>query len=218
MDLPPGDQLIAARLATNGTQVILVSSEGQAIVFEIGDLRSASRTSGGVRGMRLPSGAYIVGVETLDDGEHLLIISEKGFGKRTRLSEYPVQGRGGQGVKTLNITDRTGNVAACRVVQPGQDLLLVTKDGIVVRTRVDQISLIGRNTQGVTVMRVSEGDVVASIASFVMTDLPERPEAEANGHANGNGAGDEQVLNETIPLEIESQVDDEELDEEDGEE
>jgi DNA gyrase subunit A len=218
MDLPPGDQLIAARLATNGTQVILVSSEGQAIVFEIGDLRSASRTSGGVRGMRLPSGAYIVGVETLDDGEHLLIISEKGFGKRTRLSEYPVQGRGGQGVKTLNITDRTGNVAACRVVQPGQDLLLVTKDGIVVRTRVDQISLIGRNTQGVTVMRVSEGDVVASIASFVMTDLPERPETEANGHANGNGAGDEQVLNETIPLEIESEVDDEELDEEDGEE
>jgi len=198
--------------------VILVSSEGQAIVFEIGDLRSASRTSGGVRGMRLPAGAYIVGVETLDDGEHLLIISEKGFGKRTRLSEYPVQGRGGQGVKTLNITDRTGNVAACRVVQPGQDLLLVTKDGIVVRTRVDQISLIGRNTQGVTVMRVSEGDVVASIASFVMTDLPERPETEANGHANGNGAGDEQVLNETIPLEIESEVDDEELDEEDGEE
>jgi DNA gyrase subunit A len=127
-----------------------------------------------------------------------------------------VQGRGGQGVKTLNITDRTGNVAACRVVQPGQDLLLVTKDGIVVRTRVDQISLIGRNTQGVTVMRVSEGDVVASIASFVMTDLPERPEAETNGHTNG--AGDGQVLNETIPLEIETEVDDEELNEEDGEE
>ncbi len=217
MDLEPTDQLIAARMATESTQVILVSSEGQAIVFKIDDLRTASRTSGGVRGMKLPKGGYVVGVETLDDGEHLLIISEKGFGKRTRLTEYPVQGRGGQGVKTLNITERTGNVAACRVVQPGQDLMLVTKDGIVVRTRVDQISLIGRNTQGVTVMKVNEGDQVASIAAFRMSDPARRrtvvnadgseTEVEADEDddapaANGatNGHSDEQVLNETIPL------------------
>jgi DNA gyrase subunit A len=207
MDLEPTDQLIAARMATESTQVILVSSEGQAIVFKIDDLRKASRTSGGVRGMRLPKGGYVVGVETLDDGEHLLIISEKGFGKRTRLTEYPVHGRGGQGVKTLNITDRTGNVAACRVVQPGQELMLVTREGIVVRTKVDSISLIGRNTQGVTVMRVSEGDVVASIAAFTMSDPVESRDVTAhdtNGaSANGNGHSDEQVLNETIPLEME---------------
>jgi DNA gyrase subunit A len=159
----------------------------------------------------------VVGVETLDDGEHLLIISEKGFGKRTRLSEYPVQGRGGQGVKTLNITARTGNVAACRVVEPGQDLMLVTKDGIVVRTRVDSISLIGRNTQGVTVMKVGEGDQVASIAAFTMSDPSRRrtvvnadgmeyevdvdPDEEiVDVETNGNGHADEQVLNQTIPL------------------
>ena len=204
MDLEPDDQLIAARLATNETNVILVSSEGQAIRFKIDDLRTASRTSGGVRGMKLTKGGYVVGVETLDDGPQLLIISEKGFGKRTRVEEYPLQGRGGQGVKTLNITDRTGNVAACRMVQPDQDLMLVTKDGIVVRTRVDQISLIGRNTQGVTVMRVGEGDQVASIAAFKMSGPIEgRDVAAISSNGNGNGHADEAVLNETIPLEME---------------
>jgi DNA gyrase subunit A len=182
MRLDDGDQLIAARLATDETNVLLVSSEGQAIRFKINDLRDASRTSGGVRGMKLTSGGYIVGVETLDDGPHLLAITERGFGKRTRIEEYPVQGRGGQGVKTLNITDRTGNVAACRMVGPGQELMLVSRDGIVIRTKVDQISLLGRNTQGVTVMRVGEGDVVVSIASFTMQDDPNgTPDLPTNG-------------------------------------
>jgi DNA gyrase subunit A len=170
MRLDAGDQLIAVRLATDETEVILVSSAGQAIRFKIDDLRDASRTSGGVRGMKLPSGGYVVGVETSDDGDQLLAITERGFGKRTKLSEYPVQGRGGQGVKTLNITDRTGNVAACRVVRPGQELMLVSAEGIVIRTSLDSISLLGRNTQGVTVMRVSEGDSVACIAAIDMAD------------------------------------------------
>ena len=184
MDLEAGDALIAARMATNETHVLLVSSEGQAIRFKIDDLRQASRTSGGVRGMRLTAGGYIVGVETLDDGGELLAITERGFGKRTKISEYPLQGRGGQGVKTLNITDRTGSVAACRMVGPGQDLMLVSRDGVVIRTKVDTISLLGRNTQGVTVMRVGEGDQVASIASFTMAD--EKPVLA--GRTNGNGA------------------------------
>ena len=204
MDLEPDDQLIAARLATNETHVILVSSEGQAIRFKIDDLRQASRTSGGVRGMKLASGGYVVGVETLDDGDQLLIISEKGFGKRTKVEEYPLQGRGGQGVKTLNITDRTGAVAACRMVGPGQELMLVTREGIVVRTRVDSISLIGRNTQGVTVMRVAEGDQVASIAAFTMSDN----EPGQRTAVNGNGADEDQLLNETIPLELDEASDD----------
>ncbi len=178
MRLDPGDQLIAARLATNESHVLMVSSEGQAIRFKIDDLRDASRTSGGVRGMRLPKGGYVVGVETIDDGDQLLIISERGFGKRTLINrpdggyEYPLQGRGGQGVKTLNITDRTGRVAACRMVRPGQELMLVSSDGIVIRTSVDSISLLGRNTQGVTIMRVAEGDQVASIAAIALDEPP----------------------------------------------
>jgi DNA gyrase subunit A len=210
MDLEPDDQLIAARLATNETNVILVSSEGQAIRFKIDDLRQASRTSGGVRGMKLAKGGYVVGVETLDDGNQLLIISEKGFGKRTKVEEYPTQGRGGQGVKTLNITDRTGAVAACRMVGPGQELMLVTREGIVVRTRVDSISLIGRNTQGVTVMKVAEGDQVASIAAFTMSDsTPARGGSDEaiNGNGSANGVDPDQALNATIPLELDAEDD-----------
>lgn len=181
MRLDEGDQLVAARLATNATNVILVSNEGQAIRFRIDDLRSASRTSGGVRGMRLPANGYVVGVETTDDGDTLLIISERGFGKRTRLDEYPVHGRGGQGVKTLNVTDRTGPVAACRVVRPRQELMLATLQGIVIRTSVDSISVIGRNTQGVSIMRVAEGDLVASIAAIDAESTPRQARPSRNG-------------------------------------
>jgi DNA gyrase subunit A len=204
MRLDDRDQFIAARVATNDSHVLMVSSGGQAIRFKIDDLREASRTSGGVRGMRLSKGGYIVGVETIDDGDQLLAITEKGFGKRTRLSEYPLQGRGGQGVKTLNITDRTGDVAACRIVQPGQELMLVSQDGVVIRTKVDTISLLGRNTQGVTVMRVGEGDKVASIAAFTMVDdAPNRAERRAEELAAGSGDGHGPVLNGTIPLGLE---------------
>jgi DNA gyrase subunit A len=186
MRLDDGDSLIAARIATNETHVLLVSSDGQAIRFKIDDLRDASRISGGVRGMKLVGDSYIVGVETVD-GSDLLIISERGFGKRTALDEYPVQGRGGQGVKTLNVTDRTGRVAACRVVEPADQLMMVSRDGIVIRTRVDSISRIGRNTQGVSVMGVAEGDQVASIAAFAMQDEPAKP-AAVSGRQNGTGA------------------------------
>lgn len=193
MRLDPGDALVAARLATNETNILLVSSEGQAIRFKIDDLRDASRTSGGVRGMRLPGGGYVVGVETLDDGDQLLAITERGFGKRTKLSEYPLQGRGGQGVKTLAVTDRTGKVAACRIVRAGQELILVSREGIVIRTNLDSISLIGRNTQGVTVMKVSDGDQVASIAAISLEDG-----AASRHRANGS----EPVANETLPLSL----------------
>jgi DNA gyrase subunit A len=137
--------------------------------------------------MKLPAGAYVVGVETLDDGDQLLAITERGFGKRTRLDEYPLQGRGGQGVKTLNITDKTGNVAACRIVRPRMDLMLVSRDGIVIRTSVDSISLIGRNTQGVTIMRVGEGDQVSSIAAIAPEDEDARP-ARGTKSPGANGA------------------------------
>ncbi len=194
MTLEDGDQLIAARLATNETNVILVTSEGQAIRFKIDDLRQASRTSGGVRGVKLTSGGYVVGVESTDDGDQLLAITELGFGKRTRLSEYPVQGRGGQGVKTLNITEKTGKVAACRIVRPGQELMLVSREGIVIRTDLDSISLLGRNTQGVTVMRVNPGDLVASIAAITL-------EEERGPRRSPKGAA-APVTNETLPLDL----------------
>ena len=191
MRLDEGDELIGARLASDTCDVVLVSSDGQAIRFAIKDLRSASRISGGVRGIKLHRGAYVVAAEAVDtDQQQLLVITEQGFGKRTEVGQYPRKGRGGQGVRTLNITPKTGDVAAVRMVQPGQELMLVSEDGILIRTQVDTISLLGRNTQGVTVMRVGENDRVASIANFDPGDVREdasRPELTDAGSPNGSG-------------------------------
>jgi len=203
MRLDDGDELIAARLATDESHALLVSSEGQAIRFTIEDLRTASRTSGGVRGMRLPKGSHVVGVETLDDGDQLLAVTERGFGKRTLVSEYPQQGRGGQGVKTLNITKRTGKIAACRLVSPEQELMLVSNDGIVIRTSVESISLLGRNTQGVTIMRVGDTDKVVSIAAFSMKDLVTKKAEDAAllDPAAGDATGVSENGQSELPLE-----------------
>ena len=196
MRLDDGDELIAARLASEASDVVLVSSDGQAIRFGVRELRSASRVSGGVRGLKLKGDAYVVGAEAVhpeaSQPEQLVVITERGFGKRTEMEQYPVKGRGGQGVRTLNITPKTGNVAAVRMVAPNQELMLVSEDGILIRTKVDSISLLGRNTQGVTVMKVGETDRVASIANFDPGDsrrrTAEREQAELplNGASNGS--------------------------------
>ena len=196
MRLDDGDELIAARLASEASDVVLVSSDGQAIRFGVRELRSASRVSGGVRGLKLKGDAYVVGAEAVHpeaaQPEQLVVITERGFGKRTEMEQYPVKGRGGQGVRTLNITPKTGNVAAVRMVAPNQELMLVSEDGILIRTKVDSISLLGRNTQGVTVMKVGETDRVASIANFDPGDSrrrsAERAQAELplNGSSNGS--------------------------------
>ncbi len=201
MRLDDGDELIAARLASEASDVVLVSSDGQAIRFGVGELRSASRVSGGVRGLKLHRDAYVVGAEAIQpdaqEAQQLVVITERGFGKRTAVAQYPRKGRGGQGVRTLNITPKTGNVAAVRMVAPNQELMLVSEDGILIRTKVDSISLLGRNTQGVTVMKVGENDRVASIANFDPGDSQRRQAERAedagqaelplNGSSNGSG-------------------------------
>ncbi len=200
MRLDDGDKLISARLASEAGDVVLVSSDGQAIRFAVSELRSASRTSGGVRGINLNNGAYVVGAEAVGtDEQQLVVIAERGFGKRSEIGQYrrqrrPSSYKGGQGVRTLNITPKTGNVAAVRLVAPGQELMLVTESGILIRTSVDSIRLLGRNTQGVTVMKVGENDRVASIANFDPGDSRRRSaqrEAQAalalNGSSNGSG-------------------------------
>ncbi len=201
MRLDDGDTLISARLARAESDLVLVSSDGQAMRFAIRQLRSASRTSGGVRGMKLRDGGYVVGAEAVQSNEQqLIVITERGFGKRTEMEQYPVKGRGGQGVRTLNITPKTGNVAAVRMVSPNHELMLVSEDGILIRTKVDSISLLGRNTQGVTVMKVGENDRVASIANFDPGDSRQRQAAQAelpmNGRSNGTAPAEEEAEEE----------------------
>jgi DNA gyrase subunit A len=166
MDLPPSDELVAARPARDSDDALLVSSDGQAIRFAVATLRVASRASGGVRGMRLGQGARVIALVIASDGADLLVVSERGIGKRTAMAEYPVKGRGGQGVITFKPTTRSGPLAVARAVNAQDQVILVSRDGIVMRTRAELISQHGRSTQGVAVMNVDPNDAVAAVAQI----------------------------------------------------
>jgi len=168
MDLESGDELVVARLAAEGDNIVLITSDGRAVRFAVDELRSASRASGGVRGIRLGRGAHLVSMEVVKPGEQLLTVTANGYGKRTPVEEYPRHSRGGQGVVTHQVTDKTGPVAIARMVNAMQELIVISAEGIVLRTRLDSIAQVGRGSQGVQVMRMSPGDRVASIATIDM--------------------------------------------------
>ncbi len=166
MDLEQGDELVAAVLAGDDEDVLMVSEKGKAIRFGVKQLRSASRTSGGVRGLRLAQGDRVVDMVRNTAGPHLLAVSSKGFGKRTPIEAYPKHSRGGGGVITFKINDKTGVVAAAQMVRPEQEMMLLSAEGIVIRFKVKDITIHGRSTQGVGLMRLSPGDKVISVACF----------------------------------------------------
>jgi DNA gyrase subunit A len=193
MGLEDGDELVFARPAKDDDDVMMVSSQGKAVRFSAGELRSASRMSGGVRGMRLANDDdRIVGLEVVQDNAMLLTISETGLGKRTAFAEYPRHSRGGQGVLTHNVTDRTGRVVAARAVYANHELMVVSESGIVMRTTVESIRQVGRSTQGVQIMNIGPGDRVAEIATIDLSKVAGNGDG-ANGTngadvaSNGNG-------------------------------
>jgi DNA gyrase subunit A len=196
MNLEPGDELVFARLAGEKDEVVLVSRQGKAIRFAVSELRSASRASGGVRGMRLAgTDDEVVAMEIVSPDAMLLTVSETGLGKRTSFEEYPKHSRGGQGVLTHNVTARTGAIADARAVTDGQELIIVSQSGIVMRTTVESIARVGRSAQGVHVMNIGAGDRVACIAVIDLSKVPEPPSiddtataADGDGSGNGNGS------------------------------
>ena len=127
----------------------------------------------GVKAITLDEGDFVVGMGVDGEGEDLLIITEKGYGKRTRLGEYRLQNRGGKGLIAANITDRNGNIAAVKVVNKEDEVMIISREGIIIRTEVSQISRIGRNTQGVKVMALEEGDRVVALAGIAPEDEDE---------------------------------------------
>jgi DNA gyrase subunit A len=166
MDLEPGDELVTAKQAAENDDVILVSDRGKSVRFAVKELRSASRASGGVRGIQLAPGENLVGMEVVTPKRQLLTVTRNGFGKRTPFEDYPRHHRGGAGVITHQITDKTGPVVAARTVHDMQELMIISASGIILRTRIDSITPVGRSTQGVHVLAVGPGDSVASIACF----------------------------------------------------
>ncbi|MEX2031875.1 MAG: DNA gyrase subunit A [Dehalococcoidia bacterium] len=190
MRLDDGDRLIEARPAGEHNDVVIVTSDGQAMRFNVEVLRVASRSSGGVRGIKLKDDATVIAMVIDADGEDLLVVSENGIGKRTPIEEYPSKGRGGMGVMTFRVTARSGPLTVARAVSEDHELILVSSQGIVMRTRAGAISRQGRGTQGVQVMNVDEGDHVASVARVDQaegtddTGLEPAPDPAAQGTLN----------------------------------
>jgi DNA gyrase subunit A len=172
MDLEPGDELVAACLATDQDDVLLVTEQGQAIRFAASELRAVSRTGGGVCGIRLSPGDQVVAMDIVYPDAYVLAVTTGGFGKLTPVAAYPRQHRAGGGVRTFKLTEKTDKVSAIRVVSLSQQAMIISADGIVIQTPVKEkdprkgITIQGRSTQGVRLMKLDPGDGVVAIACF----------------------------------------------------
>ncbi len=162
VDLREGDQLVDVALTDGQRDVLLFSSGGKAMRFHESDVRAMGRIATGVRGMRLPSGERVIALLVADQGD-VLIATQNGYGKRTALSEFPAHGRGGQGVIAIQTTTRNGAVVGAIQVAQGDELMLISSAGTLVRTRVAEISLVGRNTQGVRLINLGDGEQLVGI-------------------------------------------------------
>ncbi len=165
-----GDTLVDAKVTQGNQHVVLVSKEGQSIRFEETDVRPMGRSARGVAGMRLDGSDEVIGmaiVEGDSQKEQLLTVTQNGYGKRTLMEEYRVQGRGGSGIMTMKITDKNGPIVAVRQVADEDELILASDKGKVIRTRVSEISEVGRIAQGVRLINLEEGEQVAAVAKIV---------------------------------------------------
>jgi len=172
MDLNQGDELVSVGIANEADDILLVTEQGQSIRFPIAELRTLSRTSGGVRGIRLVPRDQVVAMDIVRKDAYVLSVSILGYGKLTPVTSYPQQHRGGVGVRTFRVTDKTGKVAAVKIVMLTQQAMIISTEGIVIQTPIREkdphqgISIQGRSTQGVRLMSMDPGDVVAAIACF----------------------------------------------------
>ena len=172
INLKKGDKLVSAHHSGEGDTVSIVTAKGQSIRFEAEEVREMGRTAGGVRGMAVKKGDRVVSAEVISAAVRdasLLVIMSKGYGKRTKISEYKVQGRGGSGIKTAEVTPKTGEIIGARVIVGDlkeEEIVVVSKKGQVIRTSAAEISLLSRATQGVRIMKMREGDSIASLVAL----------------------------------------------------
>ena len=180
------DELIEVKATDNNKDIILVTRDGQCIRFKETDVRSTGRASMGVRGMNLTDGDEVVAMQLNTQGDYLLVASENGMGKRTAMSEFAVQNRGGKGVKCYKITEKTGNVVGAKAVNEENEIMMITTEGIIIRLQCADISVLGRITSGVKMINLTEGVTVASIAKVRDKD----PEADTNDKKTDGETGD----------------------------
>ena len=181
-----GDQLLEAKLTSGEAEVMIAAREGKAIRFNENTVRPIGRVGAGVRGISLEEGDEVVGMICVepDSKQDVLVLSENGYGKRTDLDEYRITNRGGKGVKTINITEKTGKLISIQAVTDENDLMIINRSGLTIRTAVSQIRLAGRATQGVRIINLREGDAIASVMA-----VPAAGADEEVGTAEQSGDG-----------------------------
>ena len=201
-----GDELVSVSFVGKEDYVIGVTERGQALKFAVSEVRAQLRNAGGVRGMRIQKGDHLLDMSRVREGAYLLAIGEQGVGKLTKLEHYMAHHRGTGGATTLTITGRTGKVAASRVVDTEEELMIISKGGIMLRTTLEQVRITGRAAQGVRIMELEAGDKVSSIASFNADEPPvgppsggpAKPEAAAPVVAEATVAEEAETMAEEI--------------------
>ncbi len=194
LELRPDDYLINVEITDGSRDVMLFSSAGKAIRFNENDVRSMGRTASGVRGIKLDDGQRVISLIIIDEEGKILAATENGYGKRTKVSEFSPQGRGGRGVIGIQVSARNGKVVGAIQVSDEDEIMLVSKAGTLVRTKVDGISVVGRNTQGVTLISIDKKDQLVAIDRVLSTDDEDDDEAEGGsveGGTDEDGAGED---------------------------
>ena len=164
LKLDDDDELIGVKQTDGQKQIVIGTRNGYAIIFDEEEVRSMGRIARGVKGIKLRDGDEVVGMDTIKRDSEILTVTAGGYGKRTKVEEYTTHHRGAMGVINLRVTEKTGEVIGLKVVRDGQELMLISTNGIIIRTGLDKISVIGRASQGVIIMKTAEDDKVASMA------------------------------------------------------
>lgn len=178
INIREGDELIDVKITEGDREVILATREGMAIRFNEDDVRVMGRVSEGVRGLVLAGGDEVVGMVVVRDDSDLLVVTQGGMGKRTAIADYRLQGRGGKGVINIRLSQKTGGVVTIKSVLPTDEVMLITRSGVVNRQAVQEVRVIGRATQGVRLVNLDDGDEIVDVARVIADDADEGLEAE----------------------------------------
>ncbi len=180
------DELLQALLTSDNADIMIATHNGKAIRFKNNVVRAMGRTASGVKAITLENNDYVIGAISIEDNnEDVLVVSENGYGKRSSIDEYRITNRGGKGIKSMNVTDKTGKVVAVKSVRDGDELMIINESGITIRLSVDNLRTMGRNTQGVRLINLRNGDKIASVAR-IRLEISEEDEPEENGVNNEN--------------------------------
>ena len=191
------DELIEVKATDNKKNIFLVTKDGMCIRFKESDVRSTGRVSMGVRGMNLADGDEVVSMQLNTQGYYLLVVSENGMGKRTSISEFSCQNRGGKGVKCYKITEKTGNVIGAKAVNEENEIMMITTEGVIIRLQCADISILGRITSGVKLINLKEGVTVASVAK--VREKEEEASEDKLAEDPGESSEEEMISKEVQP-------------------